>query len=163
MRPAQPTDTDQIFNLIVELAEYERAGKEVVSTPALLAESLFPADREPSLWGHVVVDATNGELAGMVLWFLNYSTWEGTHGIYVEDLYMKPEMRGHGLGQQLLATLATTCIERGYARLELSVLDWNTPSIAFYERCGGEAMTDWVGYRFTPNGLVAAPSGRQDL
>lgn len=160
IRPAEPQDTDEIYGLIVDLAEYERAAEQVVATPAMVSDSLFPRDREPALWGHVVVDPTTGDLAGMVLWFLNYSTWEGTHGIYVEDLYVKPAARSHGLGRRLLATLATTCVERGYGRLDLSVLDWNTPSIDFYNHSGGEPQTDWIGYRFGSDTLRSLASGR---
>lgn len=159
IRPAQPPDATGIFDLIVELAEYERAAEQVVSNPVMVSNSLFPADRDAALWGHVVVDTSNGELAGMVLWFLNYSTWEGTHGIYVEDLYVKPEVRGHGLGGRLLSTLAKTCIERSYGRLDLSVLDWNTPSIDFYEHSGGEPQTDWIGYRFESDKLRSLALG----
>jgi GNAT superfamily N-acetyltransferase len=159
IRPAQPQDTTQIFDLIVELAEYERAAEQVMSNPAMVSNSLFPPDRDAALWGHVVVDDSTGQLAGMVLWFLNYSTWEGTHGIYVEDLYVKADLRGHGLGKRLLATLAKTCIERGYGRLDLSVLDWNTPSIDFYEHSGGQPQTDWIGYRFESENLRSLALG----
>ena len=147
IRPATERDVAAMFDLIVDLAEYEKALDEVHSTPQMLADSLFPEADHPALWGHVAVD-DSGEIVGMALWHLNYSTWEGKHGIYVEDLYVKPEHRGRGTGQRLLATLASICLERDYARLQLSVLDWNAPSIKFYEGCGGSPLSEWLGYRF---------------
>ena len=155
IRPAELPDIAQIFALIIELADYERSTDQVVSTPARLTESLFPAEHAPALWGHVVVETETDRIIGMALWFLNYSTWEGKHGIYVEDLYLRPDARGHGLGKRLLATVAQICVEREYNRLELSVLNWNTPSIGFYEKCGGVALTDWTGYRFEPDQVAA--------
>jgi GNAT superfamily N-acetyltransferase len=88
-------------------------------------------------------------LAGMALWFLNASTWLGRHGIYLEDLYVRPQYRGRGYGQALMATLAAICVERGYARLEWWVLDWNAPAIGFYESLGARAMDEWTVHRIT--------------
>lgn len=163
IRPAEPTDVEQIFGLIVELAEHQRAADQVATTPGRLAESLFPDGSKAALWGHVAVETSTGAVGGMVLWFLNYSTWEGHHGIHVEDLYVQPALRGHHIGRRLLAAVAQVAVERGYARFELSVIDWNTPSIEFYKRLGGEPLTEWIGYRFEPNRLQSLASDGQDL
>ena len=100
-----------------------------------------------------------GRVVGLALWFLNFSTWRGTHGIYLEDLYVQPGQRGRGLGRELLRTLAAVCVARGYSRLEWSVLDWNTPSIDFYRAAGAVPMDDWTVFRLTDDALTtfAAP------
>jgi len=92
-------------------------------------------------------------VVGMALWFLNFSTWEGVHGVYLEDLYVTPAARGSGAGRALLASLAQVCIERGYARLELSVLDWNSPAIGFYRRLGAVGMDEWTVQRIDGQAL----------
>ena len=110
-----------------------------------------------ALFGHVAVaddGAHPGEVVGMALWFLNFSTWRGTHGIYLEDLYVSPRHRGAGLGKELLRTLAAVCVERGYSRLEWSVLDWNTPSIEFYRAAGAVPMDGWTVFRLTDDALT---------
>ncbi|HXV94605.1 MAG TPA: GNAT family N-acetyltransferase, partial [Pseudonocardia sp.] len=122
----------------------------------------------PALFGHVAeVPATGGgtEVVGCALWFLNFSTWRGVHGIYLEDLYVRPAHRGAGLGRALLARLAAVCAERGYARLEWSVLDWNTPSIGFYRSLGAVGMDGWTTFRLDGEPLAAlgregVPGGR---
>jgi len=96
-----------------------------------------------------------GDTVGFALWFLNFSTWEGVHGIYLEDLYVSPEHRGSGAGRALLTTLARLAHERGYARVEWSVLNWNEPAIGFYERIGAEPMADWTTYRLTGSALTS--------
>jgi GNAT superfamily N-acetyltransferase len=98
---------------------------------------------------------------GTALWFLNFSTWRGTHGIYLEDLYVQPEHRGGGLGKELLRTLAETCVQRGYDRLEWAVLDWNTPSIEFYEAQGAVPLDEWTVFRLT-DGALRDFAGRRD-
>jgi GNAT superfamily N-acetyltransferase len=104
-----------------------------------------------------------GAVVGFALWFLNYSTWLGRHGIYLEDLYVRPDMRGQGLGRQLLAELAALCVQRGYGRLEWWVLDWNEPSIGFYRSLGAVAMDEWTVQRLTGQALagLAGQAGRQ--
>ncbi len=165
VRPVEPSDIDQVFGLIVELAEYQRARKHVSSTPSMLRDALFPADGRPFLWGHVAVatDAnpdsdshdTSSRIVGMMLWFLNYSTWDGTHGIHIEDLYVQPHTRGTGVGKKLLAAVAQICVDRHYGRVELAVLKWNSPTISFYQQCGGIQLDEWDGYRFEPTQLLA--------
>ncbi len=128
IRRARPADVPAIYRLIRELAEYERALPEVTGTQQHLHRSLFGP--EPAVFAHVAEH--DGQVVGFALWFLNYSTWLCQHGIYLEDLYVSPELRGHGLGRALLAELAALCVERGYGRLEWWVLDWNAPALGFY-------------------------------
>ena len=142
--------------MIVELAVYEKEPDAVVATPHDLHDSLFGP--QPALFAHVVDDAEHG-VVGFALWFLNYSTWLGKHGIYLEDLYVKPEHRGSGYGIDLLSTLAEICVERGYGRLEWWVLDWNTPARGFYESVGADALTEWIPDRVTGENLVTLARG----
>ncbi len=159
MRRARPEDVEQLFQFVVDLAEYERASDSVVSTADMLRQALFPADSEPHLWAHVIIDAEDPKrLAGATIWHLNFSTWEGHYGIYVEDIYVRPELRGAGHGRALLANLAKVCMERGYRRLQWSVLDWNEPSVEFYRRLGAQPLEEWVGYRLEGNELTELAS-----
>jgi GNAT superfamily N-acetyltransferase len=158
VRPIRPDDVPAVVGLVRELADYERALHEVRLTEAQLAERLF--GDAPALFGHVAVH--DGEVVGMALWFLNFSTWRGTHGIYLEDLYVSPRHRGTGLGRELLRSLAAVCVERGYARLEWSVLDWNTPSIDFYKAAGAEPMDEWTVFRLTDDALTAFAGSRSE-
>lgn len=152
IRTARPEDVPAIHDMIVELAVYEKEPDAVLATPADLHGHLFGPD--PALFAHVVDDPEHG-VVGFALWFLNYSTWLGKHGIYLEDLYVKPEHRGSGSGVALLSELARICLERGYGRLEWWVLDWNTPARGFYESIGADALTEWIPYRVTGEALVA--------
>lgn len=145
IRPAEPGDVDRIYELIIELATYERSADKVESTVEDLRAALCAL--EPALFGHVAV--AEGQIVGFALWFVNYSTWSGKHGIYLEDLYVRPEMRGRGTGKALLAALASICVQRGYKRLEWWVLDWNEPAIGFYEFLGAIAMSEWTVHRLT--------------
>ena len=145
IRPARAGDIPAIHRLIRNLAEYERALDEVTATEQDLAGALL-AER-PSLFAHVAEE--DGRVVGFALWFLNYSTWLGRHGIYLEDLYVIPESRGRGHGRALLAELARICVERGYGRLEWWVLDWNSPARRFYESLGAVAMDEWTVHRLT--------------
>ncbi|HKE65106.1 MAG TPA: GNAT family N-acetyltransferase, partial [Micromonosporaceae bacterium] len=131
--------------MVHELAAYERAPDECHLTEEDLHAALFAPS--PALFGHVARDET-GEAVGAMLWFLNFSTWEGRHGIYLEDLYVRPAARGLGVGAALLAALAEVCEQRGYPRLAWWVLDWN-PAREFYERLGALPMSEWVTYRLT--------------
>ena len=151
VRPVRPEDVPALVALVRELADYERALHEVQLTEEQLSACLF--GEAPALFGHVAV--VDGEVVGLALWFLNFSTWRGTHGIYLEDLYVRPPHRGSGLGRELLRTLAAVCVERGYSRLEWSVLDWNTPSIEFYEAAGAAPMDEWTVFRLTDDALTA--------
>jgi GNAT superfamily N-acetyltransferase len=149
IRDLAPADVPAVVGLVRELAEYEREPASCHLTAEQLTAALFgPA---PALFGHVA--EVDGAVVGCALWFLNFSTWRGVHGIYLEDLYVRPEHRGAGLGRALLARLATVCRERGYARLEWSVLDWNEPSIAFYRSLGAVGMDGWTTFRLDGEAL----------
>jgi len=150
IRQAKPGDVPAILTLIRELADYERARSEVIATEKGLAEALF-ADR-PSVFAHVA--AADGEVVGFALWFLNFSTWLGKHGIYLEDLYVAPAVRGRGIGRALLAELAAICVRRGYGRLEWWVLDWNKPALGFYRSIGAEPMSEWTVQRMSGQPLA---------
>jgi GNAT superfamily N-acetyltransferase len=156
IRPAGPADVPAIHRLIRELADYERSLAEVTATEQDLRDSLFPA--EPAVFAHVAEH--EGEVVGFAVWFLNYSTWLGMHGIYLEDLYVTPRQRGRGLGKALLAELAAICMQRGYGRLEWWVLDWNVPAIGFYRSIGAVGMDEWTVQRLTGPALRALAAGR---
>ncbi len=145
IREAGPDDVKRIRELIVELARYERAVDQVKAGEEQLRQALFG----PAPAVHALVAELDGRVVGFALYFLNFSTWEGTHGIYLEDLFVEPEHRGTGLGKALLTRLATIASERGYARVEWWVLDWNQPSIDFYRRIGAVAMDEWTVFRLT--------------
>jgi len=151
IRPVTPGDVDAVVALVRELADYEKSLDEARMTREQLHDALFGP--VPALFGHVACDA-DGAVVGFALWFLNFSTWRGTHGVYLEDLYVSPAHRGTGLGRELLRTLAAICTERGYARLEWSVLDWNTPSIEFYRAAGARPQEGWSVYRLTDDALA---------
>jgi GNAT superfamily N-acetyltransferase len=161
IRPARAGDIPAIHAMIRELAEYERGLDEVTATEDDLARALL-AER-PALFGHVAEDtAGDPGIAGVALWFVNYSTWTGHHGIYLEDLYVRPSMRGRGHGRALLAELARICTERGYRRLEWAVLDWNEPARRFYASLGAAPMDAWTVNRLAGPGLDAlAASARR--
>jgi len=152
IRIATPNDIPDILRLIRDLAEYERALHEVKATEEQLRESLFADD--PKVFAHVVEH--EGRVVGFALWFLTFSTWNGTHGIYLEDLYVEPQFRGHGYGKALLTELARIADERGYGRVEWAVLNWNTPAIAFYESLGARPQDEWTVYRLTGDTLTKA-------
>jgi GNAT superfamily N-acetyltransferase len=151
IREAAPADVPAMVKLVYELADYERSVDECHLTDEQLHAALFaPA---PALFGHVA--ELDGEVVGFALWFLNFSTWRGVHGIYLEDLYVRPEHRGHGFGRLLLTRLAQVCVERGYGRLEWSVLDWNEPALRFYRSLGAVAMDEWTVNRLDGPALLA--------
>jgi GNAT superfamily N-acetyltransferase len=151
IRPARPGDVAAIYRLVRELAGYERSLDQVACTEEDLRRSLFAA--RPGVFA--LVAEHQGAVAGFALWFLNYSTWTGRHGIYLEDLYVTPQRRRHGYGRALLAELAGICVDRGYARLEWSVLDWNEPAIGFYRALGAVAMDEWTVNRLAGPALAA--------
>lgn len=153
VRPITKTDVPEVVAMVHELAAYERAPAECGLTAAQLAAALFSDN--PALYGHVALDGA-GRPAGLALWFVNFSTWRGAHGIYLEDLYVRPAARGAGLGRALLVELARICQERGYARLEWWVLDWNTPAHAFYRTLGAIPMQGWTVWRLAGPALTAA-------
>jgi GNAT superfamily N-acetyltransferase len=151
IRPARPADVPAICQLIRELASYEKSLPEVTGTEEDLRRALFA--EQPAVFAHVAEQ--RGEIAGFALWFLNFSTWTGRHGIYLEDLYVRPDMRRSGLGRALLAELARICVQRGYARLEWWVLDWNQPARDFYAALGAAEMDEWTVHRLTGPALRA--------
>ena len=157
IRPATPADVPVIHTLVRELAEYEKVLEEARASEGQLREALF--GERPAAFAHVAEDGA-GEVVGFALWFLNFSTWRGVHGIYMEDLYVRPQARGGGHGKALLRELARICVERGYERLEWAVLNWNRPSIDFYEALGARPQDEWTVYRLTDDSLakLGAPS-----
>ncbi|MGW7660224.1 N-acetyltransferase family protein [Streptomyces sp. NPDC054756] len=157
IRTATPADVPALHTLIRELAAYEKAPQEARATPEQLHEALF--GERPAVYAHIAADDGTGETVGCALWFLNFSTWRGVHGIHLEDLYVRPAARGAGHGKALLTELARLCVERGYQRLEWSVLDWNAPSIAFYESLGARPQDGWTVYRLTDDALAALGGG----
>ena len=158
VRPVRPADVPSVIGMVRELAAYEKAEHEALMTEEQLHVALF--GESPALFGHVALadGAADDDLAGFALWFLNFSTWRGTHGVHLEDLYVRPGHRGSGLGRELLRTLAEVCVARGLARLEWSVLDWNTPSIDFYRAAGAVPMDEWTVFRLTDDALATFAS-----
>jgi GNAT superfamily N-acetyltransferase len=152
VREARESDLDRIQQLIIDLAKYERAAHEVKTTIEQLRVALFAA--QPA--AYALVAEKDNQVVGFALYFRNFSTWEGVHGIYLEDLYVMPENRGSGLGKALLMSVAHLAVERGYARLEWAVLDWNQPAIDFYRSLGAVAMDEWTVYRLSGEALAAA-------
>ena len=151
IRDATAADVPEILAMIHELADYERAQHEVVATPDLLTEALFGPD--PAVYALMAEDDETGEVVGFALWFLNFSTWLGRHGVYLEDLYVRPAHRGHGHGKDLLRTLARIAVERDYGRFEWWVLDWNEPALEFYRSIGAVPMDEWTVQRVTGDAL----------
>jgi GNAT superfamily N-acetyltransferase len=155
IRAAKPADVPVIFGFVRGLAEYEKLLHEVDATEADFASHLF--GENPKLFCDIA--EADGTPVGLAIWFYNYSTFRGRHGIYLEDLFVVPEARGKGAGKALLRRLAQRCVEEGLARLEWSVLDWNAPSIAFYDSLGATSQTDWIGRRLTGDPLLALAAG----
>jgi GNAT superfamily N-acetyltransferase len=150
VRRVRESDVDAVVGLVYELAEYERAPQECHLTAEQLHRALFRPSA--ALFGHVA--EVDGEVVGCALWFLNFSTWHGEHGIYLEDLYVRPSQRGSGLGRALLTALAQECVARGYTRLQWWVLDWNTSAIGFYKSLGAVPMDEWTVMRVSGDALL---------
>jgi len=150
IRPATLEDAPLVCAFIRELAEYERLLADCVATPETVASTLFG----PHARAFCDIAEAGGEPAGFALWFYSYSTFQAKHGIYLEDLYVRPQFRGHGLGRALLAHLAKRAIRENCGRFEWSVLDWNTPSIAFYEALGAKPVSGWTRYRLDGEALA---------
>jgi GNAT superfamily N-acetyltransferase len=151
IREAQEADVPAVVGLVHELAEYERSPESCTLTAGQLHTALFG----PEAVARCHVAEVEGEVVGCAIWFRNFSTWRGVPGVYLEDLFVQPAHRGSGLGRQLLAALAAVCAERGYARLEWQVLDWNEPSIGFYRSLGAVPMDEWTTYRLDGDALKA--------
>ena len=148
LRLAKRKDVSLILEFIKELATYEKMSDDVVATEEMLLDSLF--DRKMA---EVIIGEYKGEAVAFALFFHNYSTFLGRPGIYLEDLYVRPQMRGKGIGKVMLSFLAKLAIERKCGRLEWSCLDWNEPSIEFYKQMGAVPMEEWTVYRVTEDAL----------
>jgi GNAT superfamily N-acetyltransferase len=150
IRPAAPADGALIYAFIRELADYEKLSGEVAASRADIEAVLFgPAPR-----AFCDIAEIDGAAVGFALWFYNLSTFAGRHGIYLEDLYVRPQARGRGAGRALLARLARRCLDEGLARLDWAVLDWNAPAIAFYDRIGAAAKSEWIIRRLSGAALA---------
>jgi len=152
LRPARRGDEEGILACIQALADYEREPDAVDNTAAMLAVTLFGDDPRAFAF---VVEGSDGGIRAIAIWFLTYSTWTGRHGIWLEDLYVHEQYRANGYGVALLAALAAECLDKGYSRLEWTVLDWNEPAIGFYRALGAEAMDEWTTRRVTGDALTA--------
>ena len=150
IRRARPDEAGLVYSLVRELAAYEKLLHEVHASEADIAEALF--GESPRLFCDIA--EWNGEVAGFAVWFVNFSTFAGRPGIYLEDLFVRPAFRRNGIGQALLGHLARRCIARNWARLQWSVLDWNAPSITFYKSLGAELLDDWTLCKVTGTALV---------
>lgn len=151
IRLVQPGDEHELTAMVHELAEFERASTECTVTADQLRTALFGA--APTVYGHIA--EVDGSPAACALWFRNFSTWDGVAGIYLEDLFVRPDFRRHGLAKALLATLARECVEAGYSRLQWAVLDWNVNAIALYDAVGGHPQNEWITYRVSGSELSA--------
>ena len=150
IRGATPDDVGAIVEMIHALAEFEHAADECTVTEKHMATALFGAT--PTVHGHVA--EVDGEIAAMALWFVNFSTWDGVAGIYLEDLFVRPDFRRRGLARALLAALAGECVERGYTRLSWAVLNWNVDAIELYDGVGGQPQREWTTYRLSGSRLA---------
>ncbi|OBH52096.1 GCN5 family acetyltransferase [Mycobacterium mantenii] len=145
IRRASQKDTAAITEMIHALADFEHAADQCTVTETQIAAALF--GDPPMVYGHVA--EVDGEIAAMALWFVNFSTWDGVAGIYLEDLFVRPEFRRRGLARALLAALASECLRRGYTRLSWAVLNWNADAITLYDGIGGEPQREWTTYRLS--------------
>ena len=151
IRPATPADAVVVMAFIRDLAEYEKLLDDVIATPVDIERALFAP--QPRVFCDIA--AWDGVPAGFALWFYNFSTFRGRHGIYLEDLFVKPTFRGHGIGKALLVGLAQRAVKEGCARVEWSVLDWNEPSINFYKSLGAVPLDEWSIFRLTGEPLLS--------
>lgn len=155
IRPATPDDAELILRFITDLAIYEKAKHEVKTDAAGIRDSLFAEGST----AHGLICENDGQPIGYAVYFFNYSTWLGKHGLYLEDLYVSPEARGVGAGKALLRHLAQLAVARDCGRFEWSVLDWNTPAIDFYESFGARPQSEWTTYRLTGQALLDFAAG----
>jgi GNAT superfamily N-acetyltransferase len=149
IRAARRDDSALIFALVRELADYEKLSGEVDATEEMIAAVLFCDS--PRLYCDIA--EWEGQPAGFAVWFLNFSTFRGRHGIYLEDVFVRPDFRGRGIGKALLTRLARRCVDEGWTRFEWAVLDWNAPSIAFYKSIGAQVMDEWKICRLSGEAL----------
>jgi GNAT superfamily N-acetyltransferase len=155
IRRARPDEAGLVLSLVRELAEYEKLSHEVEATETMIADALF--GKNPRLFCDIA--EWNGEVAGFAVWFVNFSTFSGRSGIYLEDLFVRPALRGKGIGKALLSHLAKVCITQGWSRLQWSVLDWNEPSIAFYKSLGAVMLDEWTLCKVGGPALTALAEG----
>jgi GNAT superfamily N-acetyltransferase len=157
IRRARPDEAGLVLSLVRELAGYEKLLHEVEATEAMIGASLFGDN--PKLFCDIA--EWDGEVAGFAVWFVNFSTFSGRSGIYLEDLFVRPARRGNGIGKALLSHLAKECVANGWSRLQWAVLDWNTPSIEFYKSLGAQLMDEWTVCRVDGPALIALAQGRR--
>ena len=150
IRPAVIDDTPTILRFVRDLAIYEKAESEVKTTADHVHRTIF----SPQATAHALICESEGVPVGMAVYFFNYSTWQGRNGLYLEDLYVDPEARGMGAGKALLKALARICVEKDCGRFEWSCLDWNTPSLEFYDSLGALPQKEWIRYRLTGEALL---------
>ncbi len=150
IRPARPEDAGTIVNLVRELAVYEKLEQFAIATADDFLEHLFG----PRPYAEAIVAEADGKSVGFALFFPTFSTFRGQPGVYLEDIYVKPEYRGHGIGKALLARIARLAIDRGLGRLEWAVLNWNSPAIGFYRVLGARSLDDWTTYRLSDGPLA---------
>jgi GNAT superfamily N-acetyltransferase len=155
IRRARSDEAALVLALVRELADYEKLSHEVVAAETEIAEALF--GKNPRLFCDIA--EWNGEVAGFAAWFVNFSTFAGRHGIYLEDLFVRPALRGNGIGKALLMHLANECVTNGWSQLQWAVLDWNAPSIAFYKSLGAVMMGEWTLCRLTGPALASLAKG----
>ena len=151
IRLVRPGDETELTAMIHELAEFERAADECTVTEIQLREALF--GDQPTVNGHIA--EVDGQAAAGALWFRNFSTWDGVAGVYLEDLYVRPQFRRRGLARKMLAALARECVAGGYTRLSWAVLDWNVNAISLYDAVGGKPQNEWITYRVSGPELSA--------
>jgi GNAT superfamily N-acetyltransferase len=154
IRPVRPGDEIEMTAMIRELAEFEHASADCTVTESQLRAALF--GDHPTVYGHIA--EVDGQAAAGALWFRNFSTWDGVAGIYLEDLYVRPQFRRRGLARKMLAVLAKECVDAGYTRLSWAVLDWNVNAIALYDAVGGRPQSEWITYRVSGSELSALAS-----
>ncbi|CAB4336632.1 MAG: GNAT family N-acetyltransferase [Actinobacteria bacterium] len=174
VREATPQDVSHMHDMILELAIYEKDPDAVVATEEDLLHALFGGTRHfeskaatpsgsPGVFAFVIDSPDGTGLAGMAIWMLNYSTWEGKHGVYLEDLYVREQFRGKGFGKALLVKLAQVCTDNGYTRFQWWVLDWNQPAIDVYRAMGAQPMDEWTVYRVSGPALTELSKTASDL
>jgi len=154
IRPATEADVDVLFSLILELAEYEKLADKVTGSPAVLRRTLFEQRA-----GEALIVELEGEAIGYAIFFTTFSSFECRSGVWIEDLYVRPDRRRGGIGRTVMEQIAALALERGHVRLEWTALDWNEPALRFYEKLGAAQLSDWVTHRLDADGMRRLGSG----
>jgi len=154
VRPASPADVATIVALVRELAVYEHSADQVVATEDSMMRALFPARGGGPPSAEALIGEIDGAPQGLALFFMNFSTWVGQQGVYLEDLFVRPAARGRGLGKALFLEVARTATSRGCTRMDWAVLDWNTSAIDFYRSLGAQGLTEWTIFRLANESLA---------